>query len=146
MPINGPKRKSFIFHLMNSITSPDVCWNWTGHIGKNGYAYASYQGKGTTAYRASWMHLKGMIPEGWEVDHLCKNPKCVNPNHLEPVPPYVNNMRSNSPASLAAKKTHCLKGHTFDFENTKMIDRGNGKFDRRCKTCHRNRERERLRK
>lgn len=134
---NGTARKSFTARLLDSIGDPARCWDWTGHIGKNGYAYACYNGKGTTAYRAAWMHLIGPIPEGYEVDHLCKNPKCVNPRHLEPVPPYVNNMRSNSPASLAAKKTHCIRGHPFSFENTAIIRRKRGKSDRRCKICHR---------
>lgn len=143
--VNGENRKSFVFHLLNSISSKSECWNWTGHVGKNGYAYTSYKGKATTAYRASWEHLVGPIPEGFEVDHLCKNPRCVNPQHLEPVPPIVNNMRSNSPAAVCARKTHCVNGHEFNKENTKIISRKNGKYDRRCKICHRNRERERLR-
>lgn len=143
--INGSKRKSFTVHLLASIKGPDECWNWAGHVGKNGYAYASYKGKATTAYRASWEHLVGDIPDGYEIDHLCKNPRCVNPKHLEPVTPMENNMRSTSPASLAAKKTHCSNGHPFSCENTKLILRPNGHYDRRCKTCHRTRERERQR-
>ena len=138
--IDGPIRKSFIKRLLSSMGHPDECWNWTGHIGKNGYSYCCYKGKNTTAYRASWEHLIGPIPQGYEIDHLCKNPKCVNPLHLEPVTPYINNMRSNSAAAKCSRKTHCINGHAFDKDNTKMISRKNGKFDRRCKICHRNRE------
>lgn len=137
--INGSQRKSFLFHLMSSMKGKDECWNWTGHIGKNGYAYCSYNGVSTSAYRAVWRHLVGEIPEGYEIDHLCKNTKCVNPNHLEPVTPKENNMRSTSPSSLAAKKTSCLNGHPFSLENTSIIRRSNGKVDRRCKICHRER-------
>lgn len=141
--INGEKRKSFKIRIVESTGNSDECWNWNGHIGKNGYAYCTYNGKNTTAYRASWEFFIGDIPDGYEIDHLCKNPKCVNPLHLEPVPPYVNNMRSNSPASICAKKTHCLNGHEFNNQNTKLINRPNGKIDRRCKICHRIREKNR---
>ena len=139
--INKKTRKTFLQHLMDTMRSPDECWNWTGYVGKNGYAYASYNGVATTAYRASWMHFRGKIPDAYEVDHLCKNPRCINPRHLEPVTPYENNMRSNSPASLAAKKTHCSKGHPFSFDNTAIIIRSGGKKDRRCKLCHASRAR-----
>lgn len=140
--MNGKIRKSFTIRLQESKRGENECWNWTGHIGKNGYSYSCYMGKSTTAYRASWMHLVGPIPDGYEIDHLCKNPRCVNPAHLEPVPPYVNNMRSRSPASLCAKKTHCLNGHEFTTENTAIIIRSGGKSDRRCKKCHAERARQ----
>jgi len=134
--VNGTKRKSFLPHLMASMGVRDECWNWTGYVAKTGYPHCTYEGIGTTAYRASWMHFIGPIPDGYEIDHLCKNPKCVNPKHLEPVTQYENNMRSKSPASLAAKKTHCSEGHPLDFQNTSIVKRSNGKRDRRCKICH----------
>lgn len=139
--VNGLTRKSFIHRLAESMGDQKECWNWSGHIGKNGYAYATWNGIPTTAYRASWMHFRGEIPEGYEIDHLCKNPRCINPFHLEPVTPRENNMRSNSPAAIASRKTHCSNGHAFSLENTATINRANGKKDRRCKLCHASRAR-----
>lgn len=131
---------------MASIRDRGVCWPWQGYVSKNGYGFITVQGTTKPAHRAVWEHLVGPIPEGLELDHLCKVPLCVNPDHLEPVTQYINNKRSDSPASVAGRKTHCLRGHPFSPDNTTIIRRAGGKCDRRCKTCHRQRERDRHRK
>ena len=120
------------YYLGESRRGDDECWNWAGYIGKNGYPYLA----SAPAYRAVWLHLVGPVPIGYEMDHLCRNPRCVNPKHLEPVPPRVNNMRSNSAAAIQARKTHCKHGHPFDEDNTFINVRKNGRPDRRCKRCH----------
>lgn len=121
----------FLRLLELSARGPDECWNWQGHINKiNGYPFFGCK----PAYRASWEHFVGPVPAGHEVDHLCKNPKCINPKHLEPVLPYVNNvLRSNSPAAVAARKTECSQGHPFDEQNTYVRKDGCGK--RVCRMC-----------
>lgn len=68
---------------------PGGCWNWTGAIGPTGYGFWSFRidGKPTTrpAHRFAWIACAGSIPDGLEIDHLCRNRRCVNPLHLEPV-------------------------------------------------------------
>ena len=119
----------FLLLLLQSIRAPFECWPWPGHIGQNGYPYIGR----VPAYRRAWERLVGPIPARYEVDHLCRNPLCVNPFHLEPVPPRVNNLRSASPAAKYAERAACSKGHAFTPKNTWI--RGSGA--RVCRQCRR---------
>jgi hypothetical protein len=66
------------------------CWNWTGSVNEKGYGRLSVNGKPRRAHRLAYEHMIGEIPQGLELDHLCKNRRCVNPWHLEPVTHLVN--------------------------------------------------------
>lgn len=70
------------------------CWVWTAHKKPSGHGRFRFDGKIRHAFRFSYQMLKGEIPEGFEIDHLCMFPPCVNPDHLEAVTPYENKMRS----------------------------------------------------
>ena len=83
------------------------------------------------------------VPKDMEVDHLCRNRKCCNPKHLEVVTPKINNWRSNSPAAINHRKTHCSNGHEFTLENTYIRKDGNGRM---CKICGKIRNRDKKRK
>lgn len=83
------------------------------------------------AHTAVYEWVVGPLPEGMVLDHLCKNPVCVHPDHLEPVTPFQNNMRSDSPTAVNARKTHCQNGHEFNEENTAL----NGDGSRYCRPC-----------
>lgn len=112
------------------------CWNWTGTL-SSGYGRFTIaprpEQKAIGAHRFAYMLLVGPIPQGLHLDHLCRNTRCVNPDHLEPVTPRVNNLRSFSTSAKRARMTHCKNGHEFTESNTRVDKIGR----RSCKQCHR---------
>lgn len=84
------------------------CWVWTAASAGKGYGKFTLSANGKTRYplahRYSWELLVGPIPEGMTLDHLCKNRKCVNPDHLEVVTQAVNCLRGESPPARNARK------------------------------------------
>jgi hypothetical protein len=108
------------------------CWLWTGSSDKHGYGQIRIAGKATKAHRWSWSDTHGPIAEGLDIDHLCRNPPCVRPTHLEPVTHRVNMLRGINPSAANAVATHCLAGHPFDATNTYITPTG----ARRCRRCH----------
>lgn len=128
--------RSFRVHLANSQRLPDACWPWAGYLQSNGYGTANTPHGAVYAHRAVYEHLVGPIPQGKELDHLCRNPRCVNPAHLEPVTRRENQRRGVSPSGKNMAKTHCLRGHALEGHNLCIVHRTNGKTDRRCRICH----------
>jgi hypothetical protein len=113
------------------------CWMWTGakRSGKYGHLLDDH-GKSVAAYRFAYELANGPIAAGLHLDHLCMNPPCVNPSHLEPVTQRVNNQRAGGIAGVNMRKTHCPFGHEFTKANTYIRPNGS----RMCRTCHRRRE------
>lgn len=113
------------------------CWDWNGKPTEFGYGQIRVGGcKGRTikAYKYVYEVLVGAVPQGLELDHLCKRPICVNPEHLEPVTHRVNILRGNAPTAKAARATHCSKGHLYDHLNTRYRQTKTG-VGRQCRTC-----------
>jgi len=111
---------------------PGGCWLWTGFVGGNGYGSFTVWRVGTIwAHRMVYERVVGPIPEGLELDHLCRVRRCVNPQHLEPVTRRENARRGESPAGLKARQTHCKRGHEFTEQNTRRDKYGN----RSCRSC-----------
>lgn len=78
--------------------SDNGCWEWLGMVRDNGYgSFAVKRPDGrwtyTTAHRATYVDQVGPIPDGWEIDHLCRNRGCVRPDHLEAVTVQENRRR-----------------------------------------------------
>lgn len=116
------------------------CWPWLGNRVKThcGMEYGLFRHGSlvTCAHRFAYRFLVGPIPEGLDLDHLCRNTLCVNPKHLEPVTKAENNYRGNSWSGRNTRKTHCPQGHPYDEANT-YLWRGH----RICRACSRERAR-----
>jgi HNH endonuclease len=114
------------------IKRPTGCWEWIGGRDRGYGHFRAPSNIGVGAHRYSYVRAKGAIPEGMEIDHLCRNPACVNPDHLEAVPHLVNIQRSKN---ANRHKTVCKRGHEFVPENTGY----HGGAHRYCKECERQR-------
>ena len=124
-----------INNFWNKVIKTENCWIYPNK-NKLGYG-AVYMGGGKKrgikegAHRLAYRLIKGEIPSGLHLDHLCRNRTCVNPSHLEPVTPKTNTLRGEGPAAVNAKKVLCIRGHNRW---------GNQKKGRRCLECHRLKE------
>ena len=106
------------------------CWHYTGPKTQWGYGIVSTSDRERLAHRIAYRTLVGDIPEGYQIDHLCRIPRCCNPEHLEAVTPQENRRRSpNAPEN----RTHCHAGHPLSGENVRRNDKG----ARVCVACHR---------
>lgn len=124
------------------VTKTDGCWLWDGGR-SDGRGVINVNRRTRYAYRVVYELVVGPIPEGLTLDHLCRNPNCVNPAHLEPVTAWVNTSRTDSWMAQRARATHCIHGHEFTPENTYRT--GPDKRHRACRECARRRDRERRR-
>jgi hypothetical protein len=103
------------------------CWRWTGLISNSGYGRLGRH----YAHRYVYELCGELIPEGFKLDHLCRNTYCVNPAHLEPVTHRENTLRGISAAAENAVKTHCKRGHELSGHNLLLDNRGH----RQCREC-----------
>ncbi|WP_082915899.1 HNH endonuclease signature motif containing protein [Plantibacter sp. H53] len=118
------------------------CWNYCGHINEGGYGYIPTYRHGNIFVHRLALHLaKRPVPADRVVDHLCRNPRCVNPAHLDIVTPTENAMRGFGFYAVNARKTHCPQGHEYSEGNIYWTRprKAGGNPGRSCKTCARNR-------
>lgn len=115
-----------------SMGSLKECTPFPGYITANGYGNIRRGHKTLYAHRWYYEMAHGPIPEGYWIDHLCRVRSCVNPLHLEAVPPGVNTARGMAPSAVTARTGVCQKGHVLEGRNIVII-KTSGK--RRCRTC-----------
>lgn len=108
------------------------CWNWIGKL-DNGYGRITFRGKRRGVHRLMFLWKNGELPE-WrdknskEIDHICNNRACCNPEHLRLVSCKENVLRGKGPTAINSQKTRCIHGH----ESLYVV--GNR---RRCRECRR---------
>lgn len=134
-PIFGDPRLSSRFWQKVTILESG-CWDWCAT--RNQFGYGIYRTRENNAYgtkvahRILYLVLVGAIPEGLELDHLCRVRSCVNPDHLEVVTHRENLLRGNGIPARNAAKVACLNGHPYV---TRV--RPNGRIFRECPECKR---------
>lgn len=110
------------------------CWIWIASEKGNGYGqFSDAEGRVRSAHRVAYELFIGAIPEGLQIDHLCRNRACVNPSHMEPVTNKENTLRGVGFAAVNAAKTHCAAGHPYSADNTYVTSLGH----RQCRECRR---------
>ena len=101
-----------VLGFWNKVEKTESCWPWKGRLTENGYArYQFGSGRTVAAHRVAYALLRGPIPSGMTLDHLCRVRHCVNPAHLEPVTMKENILRGNGLAATLARRKECPKGH-----------------------------------
>lgn len=109
--------------------SPTGCWEWTGYTVQGyGVIYIGNSGRSMT-HRLAYEILVGPIPDGLQIDHLCRNRSCHNPDHLEPVTQRENVRRGDLPSAIVARTGICRRGHSM--ADAYVNTRG----QRQCRTC-----------
>lgn len=122
-------RKPAIDRLMAKVSEDGDCWVWSGATtGAKDYGIISLPPdsphSSRLVHRISYEFFVGEIPDGLTIDHSCENKRCVNPAHLDPVPPGVNTHRRFE------RRTHCARGHELGGQNTMVGTVA------KCRQCH----------
>lgn len=134
IPTNIPEKDRARFWSKVESGNETHCWVWRGRKHRQGYGWFDLGRSQVLAHRIAFTLARGRIPDGLVLDHLCRNPSCVNPAHLEPVSHRENCLRGTSPLALKARQTHCVHGHEFTPENTYHAP-GAAPGHRQCLAC-----------
>ena len=139
IPTLTPRQEENFWNKVDVV--PGCCWEWQGCRLPTGYGRVGIGNRGFYAHRVAFVLLTRQSIDGVEIDHLCRNRRCVNPDHLEPVTHQVNQLRgygAYSPKRKRPNKEFCIRGHLRNSEN--LNTSGN------CRSCARIRERNRYRR
>lgn len=114
----------------SKLKKTDSCWIWTASKDLDGYGRFFLEGRSISSHRFSYEHWNGKIPDELQIDHICRNRACVNPEHMEIVTSKENTLKGSGPTAVNSRKTHCPQGHEYSEENTY-----NSNGARTCKIC-----------
>jgi len=140
-----PAHRDWLVRFLENISVNDQtgCWDWIGSCQPSGYGQLNLQredgaARPELAHRISYRVFRGPIPTNINrptIDHLCRNRKCVNPEHLETVSNRENILRGTAPSAMYARRTHCNYGHEYTENN---LARRSNRRVRECKICKSN--------
>ena len=118
------------------VEKTDTCWLWRGSTTSGGYGHFYFERRTALAHRVSYLWAKGPVPDGLQLDHLCRVRNCVNPDHLEAVTASENCRRGTGP--MNSVKEVCFAGHPMEGDNIYVYPDG---VKRECWTCKKARQR-----
>jgi len=121
--------------------SPGGCIEWCGFLTADGYGRLRFAGSKQLAHRVAWFLATGSFPLR-ALDHLCRNRRCVNVDHLQEVSLRENILRGQGLAAINARKTECVHGHPLSADNMFVDSLGR----RVCRACRRRIENARCRR
>jgi len=132
----SPKEHKRLFKKIK-IDEKTGCWNWTGGKDQLGYGQGYYNHRRERIHRIIYAFFKGPIPRGkiFQIDHLCRNHQCCNPEHLELVTQQINIIRGEGITAINSRKEFCKHGHPLP------PYKGHG---RTCKVCDSIRHKKRM--
>ena len=123
----------------SKVNKTGACWLWIGEITDAGYGMATISGKRFRAHRISYELTKGEIPPGLQIDHLCRNRACINPDHLEAVSRRENILRGEGVTAQNLRRKTCIKGHPLRGMNLYLfLNKKTNAYGRHCKRCRAN--------
>jgi hypothetical protein len=119
------------------------CWHYGDYKHKN-HATVYFAGRRIGVHKVVYEYLVGLVPEGYKLDHVCRNKRCVNPDHLEPVTHSENIKRAwkystkqgfEGAGKRSKVSTHCRKGHNLSDVGVLLSKRANGTERKKCRAC-----------
>jgi hypothetical protein len=125
------RRKSPVEYVVEDRGHETPCWIWQRAMKGSGYGNGWRNGRSVAAHIIFYERAHGPVPQGLELDHLCRVPSCVNPDHLEPVTHQENVLRGNAPCAVVRRTGVCTRGHEMTPENTNVDTHGR----RTCRIC-----------
>jgi len=111
------------------------CWLWIGSVASDGYSRFRGYGGSISGHSFSYWYHVGPVPEGHELDHICRVRCCVNPAHLRPLTHADNVALADFTKNHRnGRKTHCLRGHELSGDNL-LVERWRHLTMRKCRAC-----------
>ena len=103
-------KRTDIERWYKSFEKTETCWNWVKVIGSNGYGRFYAKGKLWLAHRFAFMLSGQLIPDGFVLDHICRNRKCVNALHLRTLTSKENTLIGEGITAVRLRRGTCDKG------------------------------------